>query len=255
MTPPKIVAKVTGLSKTFLADTDAPVLAVRDVNLNLCAGEVTLVMGVSGGGKTTLLSMLGGLIPPTSGEIEISGVAFSSLSQAKLTALRLRMIGYVFQGFRLIEALSAVENVELVLNLAGTPRPGSRVTATKLLEQFGLGPRVHFLPHQLSPGEKQRTAIARALANQPPLIFADEPTGSLDSRASQQVIELLQASAKEHGRSVLIVSHDPRIRRFADHVFEMEDGYLLPVAEGAELRLHTRSRTTDGGAEKYGIGT
>jgi putative ABC transport system ATP-binding protein len=230
MTADQLTARVIGLTKTYRADTDEPVLAVRDANLDLRAGEVTLIMGASGGGKTTLLSMIGGLIPPTSGEVELTGVATSALSQSELTDLRLRTIGYVFQSFRLIEALSVVENVELVLNLTRMKRPASRRRAIQLLDQFGLGGRLTFPPGQLSPGEKQRAAIARALANDPPLILADEPTGSLDSRAGQNVIELLQAAAKVHGRSVLIVSHDLRIRRFADHVLEMEDGRLFSAS-------------------------
>ena len=245
-----VVARVRGLTKTFESSAAEPVRAVQGVDLDLRAGEMTLIMGVSGGGKTTLLSMMGGLIPPTSGEIEMGGQLLTSMSQNELTDVRLKTIGYIFQGFRLIEALSALENVELVLNLGGTKRPASIDRAQALLDELGIGDRAHFSPAKLSPGEKQRVAIARALANNPPLILADEPTGSLDSRASQQVVEILQAAAKTHRRAVMIVSHDPRIRRFADHVFEMEDGKLLPVAEGQELRLHARSQR---GPEEYGI--
>jgi putative ABC transport system ATP-binding protein len=251
MTAPPPAARAIDLTKTFAADTPEPVLAVRGVSFELRGGEVTLLMGVSGGGKTTLLSMMGGLIPATSGDVEIAGVRLSSLSQSALTAHRLRTIGYVFQSFRLIDALSAIENVELVLNLAGMTRPASHRKARALLEQLGLGHRLAAAPARLSPGEKQRVAIARALANDPPLILADEPTGSLDSRASQQVIEILQDAARTHGRAVLIVSHDPRIRNFSDHVFEMEDGLLVPVEQGAELRLHARARRLG----EYGIGT
>lgn len=149
-----------------------------------------------------------------------------SLSRAELTTLRLRPIGYVFQGFRLIDALSAAENVELPLNLAGTLRPSSRDRAVELLQRLDLGGRLDAFPRTMSAGEKQRVAIARAFANDPPLLLADEPTGSLDSRAGQHVIEILQAAARVHGRAVLIVSHDHRIQRYADHVLEMEDGRL-----------------------------
>ena len=147
--------------------------------------------------------------------------------------LRLRTIGYVFQGFRLIDALSAAENVELPLNLAGTLRPASRDRAIELLQRLDLGGRLDAFPQTMSAGEKQRVAIARAFANDPPLLLADEPTGSLDSRAGQHVIEILQAAARVHGRAVLIVSHDHRIRRYADHVLEMEDGRLQQHARAS----------------------
>lgn len=220
-------ARILALSKTFDgAGGGPPVAAVRDVTLELRPGEVTLVTGASGSGKTTLLSMIGGLIPPTSGDVEIAGVRLSSLPPAALTAHRLRNVGFVFQSFRLIDGLTAIENVELVLNLAGTHRPQSRDTARRLLEGLGLGARLEFLPVQLSAGEKQRVALARALANEPPVILADEPTGSLDSRAGQHVAELLRDAARDGRHAVLVVSHDLRIRRYAHHVFHMEDGRL-----------------------------
>jgi putative ABC transport system ATP-binding protein len=222
------VLRVRNLSKTFQDGTAEPVCAVRDVCFEVRSAEVTLITGSSGSGKTTLLSMLGGLIPPTSGDVELLGRSLRDLSQAALTQLRLRAIGYVFQAFRLIDALSVTENVELALNIAGTARPESRARAERLLEQFGLGGRLAFRPARLSAGEKQRVAIARALANDPPLILADEPTGSLDSRSGQRVIETLRDAAHLHSRAVLVVSHDPRIRGYADRVLEMEDGRLRP---------------------------
>jgi putative ABC transport system ATP-binding protein len=232
------VVRVRNLSKTFQDGIAEPVHAVRDVSFDVRVAEVTLITGSSGSGKTTLLSLLGGLIPPTSGDVELLGQPLRNLSQAALTHLRLHSIGYVFQAFRLIDALSVTENVELALNIAGVMRPGSRMRAVQLLEQFGLGARLGFRPAKLSAGEKQRVAIARALANDPPLILADEPTGSLDSRSGHRVIETLRDAAHLHGRAVLIVSHDPRIRGYADHVFEMEDGRLsqpapvVPVVPG-----------------------
>ncbi len=232
MTNLACVARVQNLSKTFQDGGAEPVHAVRDVSFDLHAAEVTLITGSSGSGKTTLLSLLGGLIPPTSGNVELLGQPLRDLPQATLTHLRLRTIGYVFQAFRLIDALSVTENVELALNIAGTSRPGSHARAVQLLEQFGLGSRLGFRPAKLSAGEKQRVAIARALANDPPLILADEPTGSLDSRSGQRVIEALRDAAHLHDRAVLIVSHDPRIRGYADRIYEMEDGRLRQVTTG-----------------------
>ena len=223
-----VIARAVGLSRVFEGYAEARVRAVQDVTLELLAGEMTLITGPSGSGKTTLLSMLGGLIPPSAGELELAGCPATRLPQARLTELRLRSVGFVFQGFQLIEALSVVENVELPLNLAGVRRPESQRRAVELLEELGLGDRLHFRPRSLSGGEKQRVAIARALANDPPLLLADEPTGSLDSRAGLQVIALLHAAARKRGKAVLVVSHDPRIRPYADRVFTMEDGVLLP---------------------------
>jgi putative ABC transport system ATP-binding protein len=223
-----VIARAVGLSKEFGGVAEARVRAVQDVTLKILAGEMTLITGPSGSGKTTLLSMLGGLIPPSAGELELAGCVATGLPQSKLTELRLRSVGFVFQSFQLIDALSVVENAELPLNLAGVGRPESQRRAMELLEELGLGDRLHFRPRSLSGGEKQRVAIARALANHPPLLLADEPTGSLDSRAGLQVIELLHAAARERGKAVLVVSHDLRIRSYADRVFTMEDGVLLP---------------------------
>ncbi len=227
MTKALPVARATILSKTFGAGTPSAVCAVRDANLTILAGEMTLVMGPSGSGKTTLLSLMAGLIAPSAGVVELAGVRLAELSPSQLTEIRLHQVGFVFQTFRLIEALSVVENVELPLILAGLRRPASERRATELLGALGLIGRLHASPRSLSAGEKQRAAIARAFANNPPLLLADEPTGSLDSRAGQHVIELLHVAAHEQGNAVLVVSHDARIRGYADRVLEMEDGLLL----------------------------
>jgi putative ABC transport system ATP-binding protein len=201
-------------------------MAVQGVSLTLHAGQLIHIMGPSGSGKTTLLSMLGMLIPPTSGRLEILGEMTAGMSQPALTSLRLRTIGFVFQNFQLIDALTVTENVELPMNFVDIRRPHSTTRAKRLLEELGLSTKCHFRPRVLSGGEKQRVAIARAFANYPPLIFADEPTGSLDSHTGQSVIELLRNAADKRGTAVLVVSHDPRIRGYADQVLQMEDGML-----------------------------
>jgi len=220
-------ARATGLTKIFGAGTSSAVCAVRGVNLTILPGEMTLVMGPSGSGKTTLLCLMAGLIPLSEGVVELAGASLAGLSASQLTDVRLRRVGFVFQTFRLIEALSVLENVELPLHLAGVRRPASVRRATELLSALGLGGRLHVSPRSLSAGERQRAAVARALANDPPLLFADEPTGNLDSRGGQQVIELLHAAAREHEKAVLVVSHDARLRGYADRVLDMEDGLLL----------------------------
>lgn len=203
------------------------VRAVDDVTLDIPRGSLTVLMGPSGSGKTTLLSLIGGLLPPSSGRVVVDGTALASLSQAALTAFRLRHVGIVFQAFHLIDALDVLENVELPLNLAGEVRPDSARRALQLTERVGLASRSHARPRTLSGGEKQRVALARALANDPPIILADEPTGSLDARAGEAVIALLHAEAVEHGRAVVVASHDPRMEQHAGCVVRMEFGRVV----------------------------
>jgi putative ABC transport system ATP-binding protein len=216
--------RTTALSRRFGGGAGVVVHAVEDVSLAVPRGQLLAVMGPSGSGKTTLLSLVGGLLAPTAGSVVLDGVRLDTLSQSELTAFRLKRIGFVFQTFQLIDALSAAENVELAQNLAGIRRPASSLRAAALIGRLGLAPRAAFATGTLSGGEKQRVAIARALANDPPVILADEPTGSLDSHAGQEVIELLHDLAHHDGKSVLVVSHDVRIERFADQVVRIEDG-------------------------------
>ena len=200
------------------------VTAVRDVSLDVAPGEVVLIMGPSGSGKTTLLLMLGALLRASGGEIRLDGVVLSALPESALPGVRLRRFGFVFQDFNLLSALSALENVATVAELAGVSRREARARATKLLTDLGLGPRLGFLPEKLSGGEKQRVAIARALVNEPTFILADEPTANLDSRIGHEIMRLLRGIAKEQRRSIVIVSHDQRIKDIADRVLWLEDG-------------------------------
>ena len=211
------------VTKRFGAGETA-VEAVRAVNLQLAPGEIVLIMGPSGSGKTTLLSMLGALLRPSEGEIVLDGIAIHELDEGDLPQLRATKIGFIFQDFNLMPSLTARENVEVALNVAGVAGPRAHARAEKLLVALGLGRRLDFLPEKLSGGEKQRVAIARALANKPALILADEPTANLDSSIGREVMRQLRELAKERGQSVLIVSHDSRIREFADRVLWLEDG-------------------------------
>ena len=172
------------VSKTY-GTGDTAVRAVNRVNLKIQAGELVLLLGPSGAGKTTLLSLIGGLLHPTSGTIHVAGTALHTLSPSALSRFRLRQIGFIFQFFQLLEALTARENVEVVLRLGGYARQAARQRAEELLTHLGLGARLTHLPRELSGGEKQRVALARALALQPPLLIADEPTGSLDSHSGE----------------------------------------------------------------------
>ncbi len=224
--PAMAAVRLAHVTRRFGEESGSPVRAVDDVSLTLQRGALTLLMGPSGSGKTTLLSLLGGLLAPSDGTIEVDGTSLASLSPSALSAFRLRRVGFVFQRYRLLEPLSALENIELPLTLAGVRRPASRTRARQLAAAVGLDRRLDARSGSLSGGEQQRVAIARALANDPPVLLADEPTGSLDSHAGQRIIELLHDAAAS-GAAVLVVSHDTRLMPYADAVLHMEDGRII----------------------------
>ena len=205
------------------------VTAVQDVSLAVAPGEIVLIMGPSGSGKTTLLSMLGALLKPSQGEINLNSKNISAMAEKRLPDIRLRQFGFIFQDFNLLSALTALENVAIAAELTGMKGSASRKKAATLLTELGLGERLNYLPEKLSGGEKQRVAIARALINDPALILADEPTANLDSKIGHEIMRLLRRIAKEQGRSVVIVSHDQRIKDIADRVLWLEDGQFKNI--------------------------
>lgn len=215
--------QVRHVTKKFGAGT-TEVTAVRDVSLTVAPGEIVLIMGPSGSGKTTLLSMLGALLKPSEGTIALDGTTISALAENRLPDIRLKQFGFIFQDFNLLSALTALENVALVAELAGVKHGDARKKAATILTELGLGARLNFLPEKLSGGEKQRVAIAHALVNNPALILADEPTANLDSKIGHEIMRLLRNIAREQNRSVIIVSHDQRIKDIADRVLWLEDG-------------------------------
>ncbi len=219
----KATFQVTHVTKRYGSGA-TEVSAVRDVSLSVAPGEIVLIMGPSGSGKTTLLLMLGALLKPTEGSIQLNGTPLSALAENRLPDIRLREFGFVFQDFNLLSALTVLENVAIVAELTGLKSGVARKKAAAILTDLGLGERLNFLPEKLSGGEKQRVAIARALVNDPTLILADEPTANLDSKIGHEVMQLLQRIAKEQQRSVVIVSHDQRIKDIADRVMWLEDG-------------------------------
>lgn len=211
------------LVKTFGAG-HTEVRAVDGVSLSIQRGELVLIMGPSGSGKTTLVSILGGLLRPTEGRVLIEGTDISALPESALPRIRARKVGFVFQAFNLLEALTAEENILFPARLLPGGVAGARDRAQLLIERLDLVKRRRALPGTLSGGEKQRVAIARALINAPPLILADEPTGNLDSANGQEVMMVLHDIARDEGRSVILVTHDPRVEEVADRVLWLEDG-------------------------------
>jgi putative ABC transport system ATP-binding protein len=204
-----------------------PYPVLQGVDLKIRQGDVQLLMGPSGSGKTTLLSILAGILTPTAGSVSLMGQDITRMSRNQLAKFRLKHVGFIFQGFNLFPALTASENVEVALKVKGLRGVSARrKEAFNLLEQVGLADRAHYLPKDLSGGQKQRVAIARALAGSPHIIMADEPTAALDSHSGHAVIELLRQLAKDAGRTVLIVTHDPRLVDVADHVTYLEDGMV-----------------------------
>jgi putative ABC transport system ATP-binding protein len=219
-------------ARISFGEGDARVRALRGVSIAFERGTLSLVMGPSGSGKTTLLSLLGCLLSPDEGTVFVDGVAVNELSGSEKTVLRRQKISFVFQAFRLLHSLSAIDNVALGLEIRDEVRADRIVKARELLLQFGLGDKLNRKPNELSPGEKQRVAIARALAGNPPILLADEPTASLDAEAGRNICQILRTQVDQNGRTVVVVSHDPRWKEFADRTITLSDGQIKPQAQG-----------------------
>ena len=213
--------ELRGVSKTVLSG-GRPLTILHPLDLSVPAGQFLAVVGPSGSGKSTLLGLIAGLDTPSSGEIAIDGVEITGLDEDRLARLRGAKIGFVFQFFHLIPSLSALENVLVPLEIAGEARAGDKAAA--LLRDVGLTARGHHYPSQLSGGEQQRIAIARALANDPPILLADEPTGNLDSTNGRHVVDLLVEVNRKRQTTIVMVTHDPELTERADIVLSMRDG-------------------------------
>ena len=223
---PETALRADAVEKTY-GEGRTAVRAVRGVDLELQAGERLLVMGPSGSGKTTLLSVLGGLLAPTEGRVVIGEESLYERDERERARLRLERLGFVFQSFNLLSALTASENVQVPLRLAGASAGRARERAGELLGRLGLEDRSNHRPRDLSGGEKQRVAIARALANRPEILLADEPTANLDAETGHEVAQILCDVGGREGKAVLIVSHDERLRDIASRVVRVEDGLLV----------------------------
>lgn len=217
--------QASALSKVF-GSGDTQVHALRDVSLQIAENEFVAIMGSSGSGKSTLMNILGCLDTPSSGSYQLAGADVSQLDDAALSAMRNQHIGFIFQSFHLLPRLSAAENVALPLRYTATPAEQALQRAETLLQQVGLGHRMHHKPAEMSGGQRQRVAIARALINNPKVIFADEPTGNLDSKTSVEIMQLLTELHRQ-GNTVVMVTHEDDIAAYAQRVIRMRDGQIL----------------------------
>jgi putative ABC transport system ATP-binding protein len=220
------VIQARGIAKTYGQGAQR-VAALQRTDFAVNRGEFLIVAGPSGSGKSTLLAIISGLLTPSEGSVEVLGRDLAGMSRDAFDQFRLQNFGFVFQGFHLLPALTATEQVTIVLERQGLRGAAARERARAMLERLGLGARLENRPAELSGGEKQRVAIARALAKQPQLIFADEPTSALDSETGRQVTRMLRAAAEQEGATVVCVTHDPRLIEHAGRVVRMEDGALL----------------------------
>ncbi|KAA9107866.1 ABC transporter ATP-binding protein [Microbacterium rhizomatis] len=236
-----LAARVQQLTKSY-GQGDGTVRALDAVSVGIRRGEFTAIMGPSGSGKSTLMHVMAGLDAPTSGIAWIGDTQITGLSDLELTVLRRRRVGFVFQAFNLVPTLDARANIMLPFDLDGRrPSALERARIDGLIDTLGLGPRLNHRPHELSGGQQQRVAIARALGTAPDLVFADEPTGNLDSRSGREVLALLKAASRDHGQSIAMVTHDPVAASFADRVLFLGDGRLVadkPRQSPEEISAH-----------------
>ncbi len=219
-----VLVTATDLTRRY-GEGEATVHALAGVTVGFPAGQFTAIMGPSGSGKSTLMHLLAGLDRPTSGSVVLDGTELSKLDDKRLTDVRRDKVGFIFQSFNLLPVLSAQENIELPLSIAG--RKPDRAWMDSLIATVGLGDRLRHRPAELSGGQQQRVAVARALASRPRVVFADEPTGNLDSKTSAEVLELLRRCVDEFGQTIVMVTHDARAASYADRLLELEDGIVV----------------------------
>ncbi len=221
------IITINNLNRIYNEGTDIPVHAVNDVNLTFKQGEFSAIVGPSGCGKTTLLNLLGGLDKPSSGSIMIDGIDIGNLSPSALTDFRMNNIGFVFQAYNLIPVLTARENVEFIMHLQHKSKKEREERALALLEAVGIGDRANVRPGKLSGGQQQRVAVARALASKPKFILADEPTANLDSKATENLLEIMEKLNREEGITFIFSTHDARVIKKAHRLIQLEDGKVI----------------------------
>ena len=222
----KPVISVRKLRKVYVMGQER-VIALRNINLDIARGEVCCIFGTSGSGKSTLLNQLAGLEKPTHGVVRIGGVPISSLNENELAAFRQKHIGFVFQSYNLLPELTAGENVAMPLMFKGIPYETRMLEAKKMLWRVGLKDRVQHFPSQMSGGQQQRVGIARAFITRPEVVFADEPTGNLDSKTTKEVMHMIRDFAKRFHQTIVLVSHDPEMTEYADRIITLIDGEIV----------------------------
>ena len=230
------ILKLTDICKDYVQGKE-PVRVLKNVNLTVEQGEYLAIMGPSGSGKTTLMNLIGCLDVPTSGEMELDGKNLKDLSDDRLADIRNKHIGFVFQSFHLLPKMDALENVALPLLYAGVPLKERKARAEEALKAVGLEERIHFLPNQLSGGQCQRVAIARAMVTKPALLLADEPTGALDTKAGNQIMEIFRNLSRE-GMTIIMITHEQSIADCADKIYYILDGELDTTGRRKEVSSH-----------------
>lgn len=218
--------KLSGINKDFPVG-ERIIRVLHNINTKIDLGELTMIIGPSGCGKTTLLSILSGILSVTNGDVEVMGTMLTKISDKKKALFRRENIGFIFQQYNLLPALTAAENASIPLVAAGVTEREALEKAREILEQIGMAGQTEKMPRQLSGGQQQRVAIARAIVHNPKIIVCDEPTAALDAKTGQQVMQILRDIADDKGRAVLVVTHDNRIFRFADRILEMSDGRII----------------------------
>ncbi len=226
--PPSVAVQVRGLVKSFGAG-DTTVTVLKGIDLDVHFGELLLLVGESGGGKTTLLSAIAGILDIDAGELEVLGASLTNMAAGTRTSFRGQRMGFVFQQFNLLPALTAAENVAIPLLIQGLSRTAAVSRGRLMLERVGLGDRTEFLPRNLSGGQQQRVAVARALVNDPQLLVCDEPTAALDGPNGQKIMELIRDVGRAPNRCVIVVTHDSRVFHFGDRMAELTDGRIVGV--------------------------
>ena len=230
------VIEVRDLYKLYRVG-DEIVRALDGVNFDICEGEFCAIVGTSGSGKSTLLNMLAGLEKPTKGSVVIAGQHIETLNEDQLVRFRRDHVGFIFQSFHLLGTMNAVENVALPLSFRGIPKDIRLKKADKMLDLVNLKKHKKHLPNQMSGGQQQRVGVARALVVDPKIIFADEPTGNLDSHTSEEVMELMQKVVREQKKTLVMVTHDEHLANYADRIFHIRDGKILKIEENREKKL------------------
>lgn len=223
----KNMIQITNLTKTYQKGNTNEIVAVDNVSLDVKEGEFLTILGPSGSGKTTLLNIIGGLDKPSSGEVVIDDLNLSKLNEKELVNVRRKKIGFVFQAFNLIPTFSAIENIEAALAPTNMEKKQQTKRATELLEMVGLQNRGHHLPSELSAGEQQRIAIARAFANNPKVVLLDEPTGNLDTTTGKEILSLCHKASKDQGQTVIAVTHADYVKNYTNRLLLMRDGKLF----------------------------